>query len=71
MAPYSREGLNLKMKHFKNSRKDCLDSTCLKWSSDGSLSELDEQSLMQRLCLSDPEVRKTGICDIKLTPNLD
>jgi hypothetical protein len=52
------------MPTIKTSRQDCLGSTCLKWSSDGSLSELDEQSLMQRLCLSDPEVKKTGICDI-------
>ena len=43
-------------------RENCLDSTCLKWASDGSLSELDQRTLLLRLCNSDPEIKKSGLC---------
>ena len=47
-------------------RGDCLDSTCLKWTADGSLSEIDQRNLLKRLCNSDPEIGKTGLC---IAPN--
>jgi len=43
-------------------REDCLDPTCLKWASDGSLSNLDQRNLLLRLCNSDLEFKKSGLC---------
>ena len=41
----------------------CTGRTCLKWSADGSLSEHDQNDLMKRLCLADPEMAKSVTCD--------
>lgn len=43
-------------------QQTCIGRTCLKWSSDGSLSEHDQNELMKRLCSADPEIAKSGAC---------
>ena len=51
-------------------QRNCLGRTCLKWSSDGSLSEHDQNELMRRLCSADPEMAKSGACDLRQDADL-
>ena len=51
-------------------QRNCLARTCLKWSSDGSLSEHDQNELMRRLCSADPEMAKSGACDLRQDADL-
>ncbi len=48
--------------------KNCLGRTCLKWASDGSLSEFDKDDLMRRLCAADAELAKSDACRIHVEP---
>ena len=45
-------------------QQTCIGRTCLKWSADGSLSEHDQNELMRRLCSADPEMAKSGACNV-------
>ena len=51
-------------------QQTCIGRTCLKWSSDGSLSEHDQNELMRRLCSADPEMAKSGACDLSQEADL-
>ena len=44
--------------------KTWTERTCLKWSADGSLSEHDHDELIKRLCSADPEMAKSGVCNV-------
>jgi hypothetical protein len=48
--------------------ENCLGRTCLKWASDGSLSEFDKDDLMRRLCATDSELAKSDTCRILNEP---
>jgi hypothetical protein len=37
-------------------RETCLGLTCLKWTEDGKLSELDHLLILERLCLADEQI---------------
>ena len=47
-------------------QQTCIGRTCLKWSADGSLSKHDPDELMRRLCSADPEMAKSGACNVHL-----
>jgi len=47
-------------------QQTCIGRTCLKWSADGSLSKHDQDELMRRLCSADPEMAKSGACNVHL-----
>lgn len=34
---------------------DCLGSTCLKWGQDGELTSVDLRTVLERLCVHDPQ----------------
>lgn len=48
----------------KKTANDCTGSTCIKWDSDGSLSERDQSELMRRLCGTDPALAASDACKI-------
>ena len=43
---------------------NCLGRTCLKWMPDGSLSAVDHDALMRRLCEADPTLAGSEICSL-------
>ena len=44
----------------------CIGRACLKWSADGSLPKHDQDKLIRRLCSADPEMAKSGACNVHL-----
>lgn len=47
---------------IKNHPQTCDGRTCLKWSRDGSLSIIDKQEILRRLCALDPEFSRSTDC---------
>lgn len=45
--------------------RTCQGTTVMKWSSDGSLTPLDQADVVRRLCKSDPNLAGTDFCAIQ------